>query len=161
MTRLTRRGFLVLLPVATLLAVIGISQSRLTDTLSALADTILPADEFGPAASQTGAVDAIKSGFAGRAYGAAELRLLVCWLDLCSFGSFANASQERRNRIVEQVSQLAPGTLRWRTYNRARAMVMRHYFGSARRCMAMGLPGPPQPAGHDNPHLPWQGPRNG
>ena len=156
----SRRAFLLLLPLAAIVAAVGLKQARLKETLAALADTILPADEFGPAASQTGAVEAITSGFQARAYGEAELRLLAGWLDVSAFGSFANATPERRNQILKQVSELAPRTLRWRTYNRARSVVMRHYFGSAARCMAMGLPGPPQPGGHETPHLPWRGSRN-
>jgi len=160
MRKFTRRAFLLFLPVAAVFAALGVNQGQLHQTLKALADTILPADEYGPAASETGAVDNIRSGFQARAYGEAELQLLAGWLDLCAFGSFAQATLATRNRIVAQLSQLSPRTLRWRTYNRARSLVMRHYFGSAARCMAMGLPGPPQPAGHEDPHLSWRDPRN-
>ncbi len=158
---LTRRRFLVLVPVAALASLAGISATSPRSTLVAFADTLLPADEFGPAASTTGAVEALEATFSGSYVRRAEIRLLSAWLNIASGGSFAGADTGVRNDVVAGLDKLAETTVRWKTYNRARASVMRHYFSNAERALAMGLPGAPQPAGYPDAHLPWKGVERG
>lgn len=150
---LSRRRFLLLVPVLALAGLAGLSAWRNEATLTAFVDTLLPEDELGPSASSTGAVDVLKSSFGGSAIRQAELRLLAAWLDLASDGSFAGATPERRNAVVGTLDRLDENTVRWKIYRRARGAVMLHYFSSAERAMAMGLPGPPQPGGYPDAHL--------
>lgn len=130
-------------------------------TLIAFADTLLPEDEFGPAASATGAVEKIEQRFSGSAIRRAELQLLIIWLNLAAWGSFADASQSTRDTIVELLDQLPVNSVRWKIYRRARESAVRHYFGSAKRAQAMGLSGAPQPEGFPDAHRPWHGSRHG
>ncbi len=155
--RLTRRKLLLLAPVAILSGFLGISTWRTDKTLTAFVDTLLPADEYGPAASATGAVQVLQSAFSGSLARNAELRILVLWLDVAAGGSFAGADPETRFQVVDRLDQRSEHTTSWKIYRRARSSVMLHYFGSAERVLAMGLPGAPQPDGYDTPHLPWTG----
>lgn len=154
---LTRRRFLVLVPVAALASLVGISATNPRSTLVAFTDTLLPADEFGPAASTTGAVGALQATFSGSFVRQTELRLLTAWLNIASGGVFASADAGVRNDVVAGLDKLEATTVRWKIYNRARRAVMRHYFANAERTLAMGLPGAPQPDGYPNAHLPWRG----
>ncbi len=150
---LSRRRFLLLIPVLALAGMAGLSTWRNEATLTAFVDTLLPEDELGPSASSTGAVDVLKSTFGGSAIRQAELRLLTAWLDLASGGSFASAAPERRHAVVSTLDRLHENAVRWKIYRRARGAVMVHYFSSAERVMAMGLPGAPQPGGYPDAHV--------
>lgn len=151
---LTRRKLLL---AGLALMVLAWPVSRLmsrTHTLTAFADTLLPEDEFGPAASATGAVEKIEQRFSVSTLRKTELQLLMIWLNLAAWGSFADASQSRRNTIVEQLDRLPESSVRWKIYRRARESAVRHYFASARRVQAMGLTGAPQPEGFPDAHRP-------
>ena len=150
---LSRRRFLLLIPVLALAGLAGLSSWRNEDTLTAFVDTLLPDDEYGPSASSIGAVDALKSTFGGSSIRQAELRLLAVWLDLASGRSFSGSSPERRHAVVSKLDRLHESTIRWKIYRRARGAVMLHYFSSAERVMALGLPGAPQPDGYPDAHL--------
>lgn len=144
---LTRRRFLLLVPVLAIAGLAGLSVWRNEATLAAFVDTLLPEDELGPAASSTGAVDAVRRAFDGTHIRQAELQLLTAWLDLAGGGSFAGSSPERRHDIVQSLDRLHEDTIRWKIYRRARGAVMLHYYSSAERAIAAGLPGAPQPGG--------------
>jgi hypothetical protein len=150
---LTRRRFLLMVPVLAMSAMAGYSVWRTDETITAFVDTLLPEDELGPAASATGAVEVVQGTFSGSTLRQAELRLLAAWLDFASGGSFAGASPERRHEVVEKLDGLSEDTVRWKIYRRARGAVMLHYFTDAKRAMAMGLPGAPQPDGYPQAHL--------
>jgi hypothetical protein len=153
---ITRRK-LILIMIAVFVLVLPLSRLlKSRDSLTAFVDTLLPQDEFGPAASSTGAVEQLMNTFSGSVIRQAELMLLIAWLNIDARGSFANASESARHQVVESIDQLPATTIRWRIYRRARASVMRHYFGSAERCTQMGLPGAPQPEGYPDAHLPWR-----
>lgn len=153
---LTRRSFIILAPAAVLAALAGVTASNPRSTLQAFTDTLLPADEFGPAASATGAVGVLESTFAGSWKRWLELRKLTIWLNYSAGGIFANADASVRDAVLAKLDGLPETSARWKTYNRARRSVMRHYFGNAERAMAMGLPGAPQPVGYPDAHLPWK-----
>lgn len=150
---LTRRRFLLIIPVLAMSALAGYSVWRTDATITAFVDTLLPEDELGPAASSTGAVEIVQRTFSGSIVREAELRVLAAWLDFASGGSFAGASPQRRNEVVARLDQLNENTVRWKIYRRARGAVMLHYFADAGRAVAMGLPGAPQPNGYPNAHL--------
>ncbi len=158
---LTRRKLLIFAPVAAVVALAGIAATNPRSTLQAFVDTLLPADEFGPAASATGVVEVLESTFSGSWKRWVELRKLTIWLNVSSGGVFANADASVRNEVVATLDKLSETSARWKTYNRARRTVMRHYFGNAERALAMGLPGAPQPVGYPNAHLPWERPGRG
>jgi hypothetical protein len=158
---LTRRKFIVLSPVAVFAIFTGIVATNPRSTLQAFVDTLLPADEFGPAASATGTVEALEATFSGSWGRWAELKKLTIWLNISSGGIFANADANVRNEVVARLDRLTETSARWKTYNRARRAVMRHYFGNAERALAMGLPGAPQPHGYPDAHLPWKRPERG
>ena len=153
---LTRRNFLILAPVAVLATLAGVTASNPRSTLEAFVDTLLPADEFGPAASDTGAVAVVESTFSGSWKRWLELRKLTIWLNYSAGGIFANADAGVRDAVLAKLDRLPETSARWKTYNRARRSVMRHYFGNAERAVAMGLPGAPQPLGYPDAHLPWK-----
>ncbi len=155
--RLTRRKLLLLAPVAIASGFLGISTWRTEKTLTAFVDTLLPADEYGPAASATGAVPILQSAFSRSLLRNAELRILTFWLDVAAGGSFAGADPATRFQVVDQLDRQSEHATSWKIYRRARSSVMKHYFGSAERVVAMGLPGAPQPGGYEAPHLPWTG----
>ena len=157
--RLTRRKLLLLAPAAIVCGFLGVSTLRTEKTLKAFVDTLLPADEFGPAASATGAVQILQSAFSRSLLRKAELRLLMVRLDIAAGGSFAGADPAIRLRIVDRLGRQSEHTTSWKIYRRARSSVMMHYFGSSARVLAMRLPGSPQPDGHETPHLPWTGAR--
>lgn len=153
---ITRRK-VILIVIAAIVLVLPISRLlRPGDTLTAFVDTLLPEDEFGPAASSTGAVEQLRFAFSESLNREAELMLLVAWLNVSAGGLFANANDSTRYKVVESLDRLPTTTVRWGIYRRARASVMRHYFGSAERCTKMGLPGAPQPEGYPDAHLPWR-----
>lgn len=153
---ITRRK-LILLFIAAIVLVLPFSRLlRSGDTLTAFVDTLLPEDEFGPAASSTGAVERLSLAFSGTLERQAELMLLVAWLNVSAGGIFANADDSAKFQVVESLDRLPTTSVRWGIYRRARASVMWHYFGSAERCIAMGLPGAPQPEGYPDAHLPWR-----
>jgi len=153
---LTRRNFLILAPVVVLTTLAGVTASNPRSTLQAFVDTLLPADEFGPAASETGAVAVVESTFSGSWTKWFELRKLTIWLNYSAGGIFANTDASFRDAVIAKLDGLPDTSARWRTYNRARSAVMRHYFGNAGRTLAMGLPGAPQPVGYPEAHLPWK-----
>lgn len=158
---LTRRKFLIFVPVAVIATLAGVAATRPRSTLQAFVDTLLPADEFGPAASATGAVEALESTFSGSWKRWVELRKLTIWLNISCGGFFANADASVRNEVVAKLDRLTETSDWWKIYNRARRTVMRHYFGNAERALAMGLPGAPQPVGYPNAHLPWKASERG
>lgn len=158
---LTRRSVLILVPLAVLATLAGVTASRPRSTLQAFVDTLLPADEFGPAASDTGAVEALESAFSGSWGKWADLRKLMIWLNVSSGGIFANADANIRNDVVARLEDLPATSARWKNYNRARRTVMRHYFGNTERTLAMGLPGAPQPVGYPDAHLQLKKPERG
>ncbi|MEO1160152.1 MAG: hypothetical protein AAFW74_06800 [Pseudomonadota bacterium] len=153
--RLTRRKLLLLAPVAVVAGFLGVSTWRTDKTLTAFVDTLLPADQYGPAASATGAVQTLQSAFSGSMFRNVELRILTLWLDVAAGGSFASADPATRFQVVDRLDRQSEHATSWKIYRRARASVMMHYFGSAERALAMGLPGAPQPDGYEAPHLPW------
>jgi len=152
---LSRRQFLLTAPIALLAGVVGWSFSTGDKTVKAFVDTLLPADELGPAASEVGGVEALKAEFDHSMLRRGELQLLMSWLDLNAGGSFASATADRQFEIVTALDALSEETVRWKIHRRARGAVMWHYFSSAERTMALGLPGAPQPDGYPDAHLPW------
>ena len=120
---LSRRRFLLLVPVLAVAGFAGPSVWRSEATLAAFVDTLLPEDELGPAASSTGAVDAVRRAFDGTHIRQAELKLLTAWLDLAGGGSFAGSSPGRRHEIVQSLDRLHEDTIRWKIYRRARGAV--------------------------------------
>lgn len=155
--RLTRRKLLLLAPAAIVSGFLGFSTLRMENTLEAFVDTLLPADEFGPAASTTGSVKVLQAAFSGTLLRRMELRILTVWLDIAAGGSFSGADPATRFRVVDRLDRQSEHTTSWKIYRRARTSVMTHYFGSAQRVLAMGLPGAPQPDGYEAPQLPWAG----
>lgn len=153
---LTRRNFIILAPVTVLAALAGVTASNPRSALQAFADTLLPADDFGPAASDTGAVAVLESTFSGSWKKWLELRKFTIWLNYSAGGIFASADASVRDAVLAKLDRLPETSAWWKTYNRARGAVMRHYFGNAERAMAMGLPGAPQPVGYPDAHLPWK-----
>lgn len=152
---LTRRKFLLLGPVLVAAGWLGYTATQRNETLVAFVDTLLPEDEFGPAGSQVGAVEALHARFSGKPIRQGELHLLAGWLNLAAFGSFVAASPERRHAIVERIDRLPETDVRWKIYRRARGAVMYKYFSSASRAEAMGLSGAPQPGGFPDAHKPY------
>lgn len=124
-------------------------------TLKALVDTIIPADEFGPAASQTGAVEHLCSAMKGRISSRIQIRAAIAWLNWQAGGSFAMASAKTKIQIVTELAQSPSGSNERRFYDWVRGQTMLHYYGSAARAQALGFVGAPQPTGHPDAWLPW------
>jgi len=154
-TGLSRRRFLT----ATGVFALGVSAIggvlTLQPTLTALVDTIVPEDEFGPSASQTGAVAAIQRRVNGDIARRMRLNGFLMWLNLRSGGSFALASEERRLGLLNKIASGPTQSLERRYLMGLRSQTMRHYYGSAARAKQLGFVGAPQPEGHLDAHLPW------
>lgn len=154
---LTRRRFLLAggLFTASIGAVGGLLSFQ--PTLTALLDTMIPEDEFGPSASQTGAVDVVTGHLSGNLGRQLRMRAFLAWLNLRSGGSFALSSEERRLKLLEKIAS-GPQSSRQRRYLMSlRSQTMRHYYGSAARATELGFVGAPQPVGYPEAHLPWTG----
>jgi hypothetical protein len=154
--RLTRRRFLIggALTVVALGALAGALAGR--PVLAAVVDTIVPADEFGPAASQTGAVEALWAQLEGTPVEQLRLRLVLGWLNLRAGGSFAAAGEAERTALLHAMAEKPAGDPRRRVYEWVRTRTLRHYYGSAARARALGFVGPPQPRGYPDAASPWK-----
>jgi hypothetical protein len=126
--------------------------------LKAVVDTIIPADEFGPAASETGATEAIWAAIEGRPLDQIRLRMALAWLNLRAGGSFALASEATRNAVLRELAGRPIDDPRRRFFDRIRKLTMRHYYGSAARAEALGFVGAPQPTGYPDAAMPWRRP---
>lgn len=157
-SRISRRVFMV---GGTLIA-IGVAAVSgallLQPSLKAVVDTIIPADRFGPAASETGAVDAVWSAIEGRPLDRIRLRMALAWLNLRAGGSFAAASEATRNALLNELAARPIGDPRRRFFERIRMLTMQHYYGSAARAQALGFVGAPQPKGYPDAAAPWRRP---
>ncbi len=156
-TGLTRRRFLLsgglfAVGLGALGGVLG-----LQPTLTALVDTIIPHDEFGPSASQVGAVEAVSARMGGSLRRQLRLRVFLAWLNLRSGGSFAAASEDRRLSLLNKIASGPQSSSHRRYLRQLREYTMHHYYGSASRAVGLGFVGPPQPDGHLDAHLPWTG----
>lgn len=123
--------------------------------LEALVDTIIPADEFGPAASETGAVEAIWSSMEGRLTDRLRLRMMFAWLNLSAGGSFARTGLSERSALLAAMAAKPFDDPRRRFYEWIRERTMQHYYGSAARAEALGFVGAPQPMGYPDAAAPW------
>jgi Gluconate 2-dehydrogenase subunit 3 len=155
-SRISRRAFMFGGTVI-VLGVAAVSGALvLQPALKALVDTIIPADEFGPAASETGAVEAIWSSMQGRLADQLRLRIALAWLNLRAGGSFAAAGEAKRNALLNELAGRPIGDQRRRFFDWIRARTMQHYYGSAARAKALGFVGPPQPNGYPDAAAPWK-----
>jgi hypothetical protein len=120
------------------------------ETLRALVDTLIPADET-PAASALG-VDRGLTEFALRAEG---YRRLVeegaAWLDRAARAlgakGFAAATSEQRIAVVRQAERARANTLPRLFFERVRADALSLYYAQPAAWPALGYAGPPQPGG--------------
>jgi hypothetical protein len=120
------------------------------DTLRALLDTLIPADET-PAASAVGVDQALLE----KARRGAGYRRLIeqgaAWLDdsarALGAKSFAAASEEQRIAVVRQAERAPKRTLPRMLFERVRSDALELYYAQPAAWAALGYAGPPQPAG--------------
>jgi len=119
-------------------------------TLRALVDTLIPADET-PAASALG-VDQALADLVRRVQ---DYRRLIDegadWLDRSARAlgakSFAAASDEQRGAVVRQAEKAQAGTVPRLLFERVRSDALTLYYAQPAAWSALGYAGPPQPAG--------------
>jgi hypothetical protein len=155
--RLTRRAFLVAGGVVAAGIGLYVGTPSLHGTLTAFVDTLIPEDEFGPSASQTGVVDVLEGALEGNRKRRFQVAMTLAWLNMRARGSFAGADLEVRNALVAEMAAMPRRTWRRDTYMYVRERAMLHYYGDASRALALGFVGPPQPYGHEAPWAPWAG----
>lgn len=156
--RLTRRAFLAAGGVvAAGLGGLGLYAAAypLRGTLVAFVDTLIPEDEYGPSASQTGLVEELERTLEDHAQFRFKTAMVLGWLNVRARGSFASADLKTRNALVAEMAAASRRTWRRRTYMYVRERAMLHYYGDAARAVELGFMGPPQPSGHAAPWAPW------
>lgn len=131
------------------------------DPLGALApflDTVLPADEIGPSATDLG-VDRRFHALARRRPDLHRLLELACgWLDAearrAGAADFAALAEAERDAIVARAEGAPPGTPPRALFDTIRPDAFRLYYSDSRSWGGLGYAGPPQPEGfldHDRP----------
>ncbi len=158
---ISRRKLFVLGFMAMCAAFAGFVLSYRRSTLEAFLDTLIPRDEFGPSATDIGLTDIIRQKAERNHWRFVELELAQVWMNLKAGGSFAGASEARRNEIVSQMEASGPDSVLWKAYHFARTHCMTYYYANAERATALGFVGPPQPDGHEEPAALWTGAANG
>lgn len=119
-------------------------------TLQALLDTLIPADET-PAASTLG-IDGTMLELAGRDEKYDRfVNVGLEWLDSAArasgAGSFVAAAEPQRIAILQQAERDRPGGAARRFFEGMRRDAMRLYYSHPAAWPALGFAGPPQPAG--------------
>jgi hypothetical protein len=114
-------------------------------------DTLLPADEFSPAAS-TLDVDVRVAGKAGDDPGYLKLLHAGCrWLDRQArtrgAQAFEHLDASGREQVVRLSEQSAEKSLPWVFFGRTRDDAFGFYYARSETWGMLGYPGPPQPRG--------------
>jgi hypothetical protein len=117
-------------------------------TLQAFVDTILPEDDFSPAASALGVDSEIMAIVEGSEL-FTRLFVLVCdWLDQIGDTPFAYLSPDDRGLVLDYMAQADPDVLEGRFYRLVRLLTLEFYYAHPDALAGLDLDPAPQPAGY-------------
>lgn len=152
----SRRGTLATLASGCLVAVVGLpagaqAQEVRTGALDAFLDTLLPADAFGPAASDIGIGQAL-IGFASEE---TDFRRLIAlgtqWLDALDVRPFADLPATTREDVLRFLQGADIDEIPGRFYRVVRQAAMELYHARADTITGLPLKPAPQPEGYPPP----------
>ena len=121
------------------------------ETLDAVLDVLLPADDLTPAASALG-VGADILALAADQPLLAELITRVCaWLDTTGAGRFVDLTATDKETVVAYLAQADVDTLEGRFYQLVRLLAIEFYYARPEALAGLDLNPTPQPAGYPPP----------
>ncbi|WP_169509160.1 gluconate 2-dehydrogenase subunit 3 family protein [Arhodomonas aquaeolei] len=117
-------------------------------TLGAYVDTLLPADDFTPGASDLGVHEEVLAGHLGQGMPKALLRKGCRWLDHQAGGDFSRLTDGQRHRLVAWMAQAngSRGPRVFYDYVRRRAVTL--YYAHPESWAGSPLTHTPQPRGY-------------
>ncbi|MDG4867859.1 hypothetical protein P8631_07585 [Guyparkeria sp. 1SP6A2] len=120
------------------------------EAFKAFVDTLLPADEFGPAASSLGIVVPAWRGLITFPSDRKFMQNGCAWLDYQAGGAFDQISASLRGQIVGWMEQSAAQEAPNLFYRRVRSKAVSLYYRHPDIQSRLGIPHPPQPLGYIN-----------
>lgn len=150
---LSRREFLILLPGLAAAGAASCSDDRSTpalrpDSLSAYLDVLIPADEFGPSASELGVAQILLK----RAETDQDLRGLLLvgfrWLDSQTPSGFAALPQAAREQLMTETAGKPAGSLPRSFFDILRHQCFSAYYANPQAWRGLAIDRPPQPVGY-------------
>jgi len=117
-------------------------------SLSALVDTLIPADHLTPAASTVGVAGILLKQTESDALFRPWLIEGLKYLDQGAAGSFAMRSEIERTRLIRQLAHSAVGSQTRIFFELLRVRTMTAYYADPRSIVGLAVDRPPQPIGY-------------
>ena len=117
-------------------------------TITSFIDTLLPADDFSPAASELGVADSVYQWFSVSRGRRVLRRNGVAWLNAQAGGDFTSLTDAQRERIVEWMMESPRNQGPRVFYERTRREAVTAYYAQPASWQGMAISHPPQPRGY-------------
>lgn len=117
-------------------------------TFARFCDTLLPADDFSPAASALGVPARILADAEGNALFGRLIEVSIAWLDQAAGGAFDAADASARDAIARTMSELPWEAPPRRFFDLIRDLAMGYYYAQPAAWKGSAITQPPQPFGH-------------
>ena len=118
------------------------------EAFQAFLDTLLPADAFGPSASDLGIITPAWTGLTTFGSDRAFMMNALQWLNHQAGGRFADLPPEQRHRLISWMAERPAGEAPSLFYSRVRDRAVMLYYRHPDIQARLGIPHPPQPLGY-------------